>query len=73
MAFSRVKLSADTDDVIARWYNLRGEETSLQVSAGFEHETAYDSDVLERRRELLSERHDAIGAYKIVTRAYVTQ
>lgn len=73
LAFSTLKLSADTEDVIARWYNLGGVEASLQVKAGFDVEAAYESDVLERRRELLSERHDAISGYKIVTRAYVTR
>lgn len=73
LAFSTLKLSADTEDVIARWYNLGGEEASLEVKAGFDVEAAYESDVLERRRELLSERHDAISGYKIVTRAYVTR
>lgn len=73
LAFSSLKLSADTNDVIARWYNLSGEEASLEVQAGFGFVEAYESDVLERRVETLSEQHDVIGGYKIVTRAYATR
>lgn len=70
MAFSTLKLAAETGDVIARWYNLGGNEATLKVQPGFSHEKAYVSDVLERRHDLLGEEHDQVGGHKIVTRAY---
>jgi len=70
MAFSALKLNAETQDVIVRWYNLADEEASLNVEVGFDIEAAYASDVLEQRGEELSEPHNTVGSYKIVTRAY---
>lgn len=74
LAFSTLKLSQETSDVIARFYNL-GPKT-VMLTAELPHGTgeAYNSDVLERRHELVDmSKGYEVAPYKIVTFSYVVQ
>lgn len=74
LAFSTLKLSQETSDVIARFYNL-GQKT-VMLNADLPRGTGdiYNSDVLERRHELVDKSKGyEVAAYKIVTLSYVVQ
>jgi alpha-mannosidase len=74
LAFSTLKLSQETSDVIARFYNL-GQKT-VMLTADLPRGTGeiYNSDVLERRHELIDEcKGYDVAPYKIVTLSYVVQ
>lgn len=49
LALSAFKLSEESGDVIARWYNLAHEARELRFAPNFAAEAAYESDILERR------------------------
>ncbi|WP_270169099.1 alpha-mannosidase [Paenibacillus sp. SYP-B4298] len=70
LALSAVKLSEAHNDLIVRWYNMSGETVSLSASAVGTTGTPYESDILERRHQPLTDEPQAVGKYKIVTRAY---
>ncbi|MCQ4088897.1 alpha-mannosidase [Saccharibacillus sp. JS10] len=85
LALSAFKQSEESGDIIARWYNLSGEATTLQFAPQFKVESVYESDILERRGEIYDSHNDSskdqsevgqvqknIGAAKIVTFALAT-
>ncbi|WP_020620387.1 alpha-mannosidase [Paenibacillus daejeonensis] len=70
LAFSTLKFSEETGDLVARWYNLGEEAANLRVSTFFETEAVYASDVLERRVERHEGETCEVAGYKIYTQAY---
>lgn len=74
LAFSTLKLSQETSDVIARFYNLGQKTVMLTVDLPRGTGEIYNSDVLERRHELVDKSKGyEVAAYKIVTLSYVVQ
>ncbi|GGO00613.1 alpha-mannosidase [Saccharibacillus kuerlensis] len=53
LAFSAAKLSEEYGDVVLRWYNLSQAPSDFVLRLNFPHAAMYESDILERRREML--------------------
>ncbi|MEK3879012.1 alpha-mannosidase [Paenibacillus sp. FSL M7-0420] len=70
LAFSTLKMAEETDDLVARWYNLGGEPAELKVQPAFKAEAVYESDVLERRVSKLAAAEQTVDGYKIVTQVF---
>lgn len=70
LAFSTLKLSEETGDLVARWYNLGAEAAELKVTPSFKAGAVYASDVLERRVSKLAAAEQTVDGYKIVTQVY---
>lgn len=71
LAFSTIKLSEQTSDVIARFYNLGAKAVTLTAELPRGTGEFYNSDVLERRHELVDTSKDyEVAPYKIVTLSY---
>lgn len=47
LAFSSMKVSEETGDVLARWFNLSNEQDTLEITPGFAVEKGYLSNVIE--------------------------
>ncbi|NMO97230.1 alpha-mannosidase [Paenibacillus lemnae] len=73
LAFSTLKMSQETGDVIARWFNLGAGSAVLDAEPAFHTVNVYESDVLERRGSELRGTKQEAGGYKIVTRSYQPQ
>lgn len=74
LAFSTLKLSQETSDVIARFYNLGPKTVTLTTHLPLGMGEIYNSDVLERRHELVDKSKGyEVAPYKIVTLSYVVQ
>ncbi|MBN2984140.1 alpha-mannosidase [Cohnella algarum] len=72
LAFSSLKLSEATGDVMLRWYNLSGEAESLELNANIPVAEAYKSNILEERVQPLETDKPgklqlAVGGCEIVT------
>ncbi|MBU5351438.1 alpha-mannosidase [Paenibacillus barcinonensis] len=70
LAFSTFKIAEETGDVIARWFNLTADRAELKVQTGFECTAAYESDVLERVKDMFEEKSPTVPGHKIVTQGY---
>lgn len=70
LAFSTLKMSEESGDLIVRWYNMGSGQAQLRLVPSFGIKTIYKSDVLERRYEKLAGNQHLIEGYKIVTYAY---
>ncbi|PQP81288.1 alpha-mannosidase [Paenibacillus sp. PCH8] len=70
LAFSTLKMAEETGDLIARWYNLDCNPVELNVQPGFECVSVYESDVLERKNDMLEGHSQTISGYKIITQGY---
>ncbi|WP_426334730.1 alpha-mannosidase [Paenibacillus silvae] len=70
LAFSTFKIAEETGDVIARWFNLTADRAELKVQTGFECTAAYESDVLERVKDMFEEKSRTVPGHKIVTQGY---
>lgn len=74
LAFSTLKLSQETSDVIARFYNLGAKAVTLTAELPRGTGQIYNSDVLERRHDLVDKSKGyEVAPYKIVTLSYVVQ
>lgn len=74
LAFSTFKLSEETSDVIVRFYNLGAKAVTLTAELPRGIGEIYNSDVLERRHELVdTSKGYEVAPYKIVTLSYVVQ
>lgn len=51
LAFSAFKMSAATEDIILRWYNLAHTEQDFTLQPHFPVQAVYGSDILERRKD----------------------
>lgn len=54
LAFSSVKVSGSTGDVMMRWFNLNDTEEQLQVKHPLEEGTAYQSNIIEEHSKALT-------------------
>lgn len=71
LAFSTLKLSEETSDVIARFYNLGPKTVTLTTELPRGTGEIYNSDVLESRHELVDKSKGyEVASYKIVTLSY---
>ncbi|KRE49117.1 alpha-mannosidase [Paenibacillus sp. Soil724D2] len=55
MVFSAMKVSEETGDMIARWYNISAQERVLKIDLPEKFHNAYKSDILERRLDCLQQ------------------
>ncbi|WP_172257563.1 alpha-mannosidase [Saccharibacillus deserti] len=62
LALSALKLSEEHEDVIVRWYNLSGQETTLGFQPNFAAGAVYGSDILERRHGPVAKSGQPIAA-----------
>lgn len=53
MAFSSMKVSGKTGDIVARWYNMAEKNTSLLVKTSNHCSQVYESNVIEEKRKPL--------------------
>ncbi|XEC93043.1 alpha-mannosidase [Paenibacillus tarimensis] len=71
LAFSSMKLSEETGDMVVRWYNMGEDRMQLKLSPSFEFSTVYKSNVLEERGEAISgvqsDQSLTVNAAEIVT------
>jgi len=72
LAFSSLKRSARTDDVLLRWFHMGGEPSELKLRPEFETNGVYKSDILEQAGERPAVDADGsaalpVGACEIVT------
>ncbi|OWR26594.1 alpha-mannosidase [Saccharibacillus sp. O23] len=78
LALSAFKLSEESGDAIARWYNLAPEPRELRFAPNFAAEAVCESDILERRGARLDAAGESgtpeatveVGPAKIVTFAF---
>jgi alpha-mannosidase len=55
MIFSTMKVSEETGDMIARWYNISAQERVLKMDLPEKFHHAFKSDILERRLDRLQQ------------------
>lgn len=71
LAFSSIKVAEKTGDIMARWFNIDGEKTSLKVNQPAIYTNAYESNVIEGKGELLQADNNTVqlpvGKHEIVT------
>lgn len=67
LAFSTLKVSEETGDIIARWYNLSQEPQLLSVSPSFHAGQSSRSNILEERMEKVDLAGIAVSRSEIIT------
>lgn len=67
LAFSSLKINEDRGDLMARWYNLSGEPTSLMVQAKPAASGSYISNIMEDVNSEAADSRIPVEGYKIIT------
>ena len=69
LAFTSLKVNEDTQDIMARWYNMSDVDDYLKVSMPKEKANAYKSNILEEQKESLEQGDIEINAkqHEIIT------
>src|SRR5699024_5287238 len=69
LAFTSLKVNEDSQDVMARWYNMSDADEQLKVSTPYETAAVYKSNILEEKKEKLEQDKTEINIdkHEIVT------